>query len=64
MEELKPDFSGLEIKTNEMTSRGGFAGGAVAPDTDRVNMQIRDYQARSYQTLAQIRAILQRGGII
>lgn len=64
MEELKPDFSGLEVRTNEMTARGGFAGGSVAPDVDKVNMQIRDYQARSYQTLAQIRALLQRGGII
>ena len=63
-ESLKPDFSDLDIKTNEMTKRGGFAGGAVVPDTDKVNQQIRDYQAQSVTTLQQIRQILQRGGII
>lgn len=63
-ESLKPDFSDLDIKTNEMTKRGGFTGGAVVPDTDKVNQQIRDYQAQSVTTLQQIRQILQRGGII
>lgn len=60
----KPNFSGLEIRSNEMTAKGGFAGGAVSPDADRVNAQIRDYQANSYRTLQQIQRILQQGGVI
>lgn len=63
-EKLKPNFSDMDIKTNELTARGGFAGGAVVPDIDLVNKQIRDYQAKSCNTLSQIKNILQKGGII
>ena len=33
-------FGDLSIKTNALTSRGGFQGGAVVPDTDRYNREI------------------------
>lgn len=64
MDKLKPNFSDMQIKTNELTARGGFAGGAVAPNVDAVNKQIRDYQAKSVNTLIQIKQILQKGGVI
>ena len=64
LEKIKPNFSDLQIKTNQLTARGGFAGGAVAPDVDLVNKQIRDYQAKSANTLIQIKQLLQKGGVI
>ena len=35
-------FGDLSIKTNELTSRGGFQTGAVAPDADKYNRIIAD----------------------
>ena len=64
LENLKPNFSDLQIKTNELTARGGFAGGAVVPNIDAVNKQIRDYEAKSYSTLTQIKQLLSKGGVI
>ena len=64
LENLKPNFSDLQIKTNELTARGGFAGGAVVPNIDGVNKQIRDYEAKSYSTLTQIKQLLSKGGVI
>lgn len=62
--EPKLDFSGTEIKTNELTARGGFAGGAVMIDKDKVNTQIRDYNARQVNLLNQIKSVLEKGGVI
>lgn len=39
-------IGGAEIKTNSLTARGGFAGGAVAPDKDRINRAIEGYNKR------------------
>lgn len=64
LEKLKPNFSDLQIKTNQLTARGGFAGGAVVPNIDAVNKQIRDYEAKSYSTLTQIKQLLSKGGVI
>lgn len=36
----KINLSEAQIKTNSLTSRGGWAGGAVTPDVNRVNQQI------------------------
>lgn len=52
----KLNLSGLDIKTNELTSRGGFAGGVVAPDVDRVNNQIANYAKRQADLLTQIKS--------
>ena len=35
-----PDFGDLSIRTNNLTQRGGFQGGAVVPDKDKYNQQI------------------------
>lgn len=59
------NFDGnLDIKTNEMTARGGFAKGAVMPDKSDVNNQIRDAAKQSNRILTDIRSLLQNGGII
>lgn len=39
-------IGGAEIKTNSLTARGGFSGGAVAPDKDRINRAIEGYNKR------------------
>lgn len=62
--EPKLDFSGTDIKTNELTARGGFAGGAVVVDKEKVNTQIRDYSARQVNLLNQIKSVLEKGGVI
>lgn len=65
LSEFKYNFdTNLDIKTNEMTARGGFASGAVVPDTYDVNNQIRDAARQSNRLLQDIRLILQNGGII
>lgn len=64
LQKIKPDFSELQIKTNELTARGGFAGGAVMPDIEAIDKQIMDYQARSTTLLNDIKNILRQGGVI
>ena len=44
----------LSIKTNSLTARGGFQGGAVAPDLERYN---RITAENSRQTLARMRTL-------
>lgn len=39
----KLNFNGLDIKTNQLTSRGGFKSGAVSTDIDKVNKSIEGY---------------------
>lgn len=60
----KLDLKGLEIKTDELTARGGNAGGAVAPDKNAVNAQIRDYSRNQVRLLTQIKQNLKNAGII
>ena len=60
----KPDFSRYEIKTNQLTARGGFATGAVVADKDKVNNQIKNYTQQITSIVKQIRDLVQRGNII
>ena len=60
----KLNLSGLDIKTNELTARGGFQTGAVVPPKDAVNQQIRDINQRQVQILNDIRNTLRNAGII
>ena len=65
LEQIKPNFSNLDIKTNQLTARGGFSTGAVVmADKDRINQQIASYSQRQTNLLNQIKNILQNGGII
>ena len=65
LEQIKPNFSSLDIKTNQLTARGGFSTGAVVmADKDRINQQIANYNQRQTNLLNQIKNILQNGGVI
>lgn len=56
----QPDLKGLEIRTNELTARGGFSTGAVVPDKDAVNKKIAEYQKTTNNLLTQIKISVQR----
>lgn len=60
----KLNFRNLDIKTNEMTARGGFSTGAVKVPVEDVNRQIRDFSQRQVQILNNIYSTLRSGGII
>ena len=54
----KPDLS---VKTNELTSRGGFATGAVAPSAEQVNQSILSSLQHNLKTLNNIENLLKEG---
>lgn len=58
---FKLDLSGMDIKTNDLTARGGFQTGAVLPDIVSINKSIRDYSAKTSQTINEIKNILKNG---
>ena len=49
-----PQLGDLAIKTNSLTSRGGFASGAVMPDKDAVNRSIAEYNRKTNELLEKI----------
>ena len=49
-----PNLGDMSIKTNSLTARGGFQGGAVAPDKDRINKAISDHTKRTNELLQEI----------
>lgn len=57
----KLDLSNAQIKTNELTSRGGWKGGAVAPNVDRINQLIASNTQTANSILTQIRQVLNSG---
>lgn len=57
----KLDLSNAQIKTNELTSRGGWKGGAVAPNVDRINQLIASNTQTANSILTQIRQVLSSG---
>lgn len=61
---LKLDLSGMGIKTNELTARGGFATGAVFTDKDKINSEIRNYAKRQADLLNEIKEEIKNGGLI
>lgn len=50
----------LDIKTNSLTSRGGFAGGAVVPNSERINTAIKKEIERMRDTQKEIRDMIDR----
>lgn len=45
------------VKTNSLTARGGFAGGAKLPETDRINREIANTNKQQLEQMRQIAAI-------
>ena len=49
-----PELGDLSIRTNSLTSRGGFATGVVTPDRDAVNRNIAEYNKKTKELLEKI----------
>lgn len=62
LEKLKPNLSNLDIRTNELTARGGFQTGAVTADLGVINSQIRDYAAMQVRLLQRMDSKLNTNG--
>lgn len=60
----KLDLSQYQIKTNELTARGGFKSGVVMPESDRINMAIMNSGKSQVQILTQIKDLLSKMGWI
>ena len=50
----------LSIRTNSLTARGGFQGGAAVPDKDQVNKAISASVRQTYERLGEIREFLDK----
>ena len=57
-----PNFGDLSIKTNDLTSRGGFQGGAVVPDKDKYNQQIAEHNKSILSVVQRIESMVGRFG--
>ena len=57
-----PDFGDLSIKTNDLTRRGGFQGGAVVPDKDKYNQQIASENKAMHAILQRIESMVAEFG--
>lgn len=60
----KLDLSQYQIKTNELTARGGFKSGVVMTDSDRINLAIMNSGKSQVQILTQIKDLLSKMGWI
>ena len=62
--DIQNDLSRSEIKTNDLQARGGFVGSAVEPPLTRINNNITTFQNMVNNNMQQLRALMQRLGII
>lgn len=51
------------VKTNSLTARGGFAGGAKLPETDKINREIANTNKQQLEQMKQITAICEGLGV-
>lgn len=56
--ETLPQLGDLSIKTNSLTSRGGFASGTVMPDKDAVNKAVARFNQTQCQLLENIKGLI------
>lgn len=57
-----PRLGNLDLKTNSLTARGGFASGVVMPEKNRINLEIRNYSKRQFDTLVEIKKVCDQLG--
>ncbi|WP_288611600.1 hypothetical protein [uncultured Victivallis sp.] len=50
------------VKTNSLTARGGFAGGAKLPESDKINREIANTNKQQLEQMKQIAAICEKLG--
>lgn len=56
----KLDLSGFEVKTNELTQRGGFKTGAVDGSANRINAAIMNNGSRTNNLLSEVKTLIQK----
>lgn len=59
-----PQLGDLSVRTNELTSRGGFATGAVVPDVENYNKNIANYARQLLETVQKIEPLLKQLGVV
>jgi len=59
-----PQLGDLSIRTNSLTARGGFAGGAAAPNSNDINLRIANYNKQQVDSLKEIEQICSKLGTI
>lgn len=57
-----PNAGDLSIRTNSLTSRGGFSGGAVMPDSEKIAREACNYNKRQAETADKIMRFLEELG--
>ena len=57
-----PQLGDTSIKTNSLSSRGGFAGGVKMPDTEKIAREACNYNKRQAETADKIKQILEELG--
>lgn len=56
-------YGDMSISSNSLTARGGFQGGAKAPDSDRINREIASTSKSMLQVLQRIEAVNRELGV-
>jgi hypothetical protein len=56
----KLDLSGFEVKTNELTQRGGFKTGAVDSSANRINAAIMNNGSRTNNLLSEVKTLIEK----
>lgn len=57
-----PEFGDYSIQSNDLTSRGGFSGGAVTPDSEKIALETCNYNKRQAETAEKIMRFLEELG--
>lgn len=61
--ENKVDLSKFDVKTNDLTAKGGFVGGAVSFGKDQVNTQLKQNSAKQISILQKIAQLITEIGM-
>lgn len=59
-----PQLGDLSVRTNALTSRGGFSTGAVVPDVENYNKNIANYARQLLDTVQEIKPLLEKLGVV
>ena len=59
---LETSLGDTSVKTNSLTARGGFAGGAKLPESDKINREIANTNKLQLEQMKQIATICEKLG--
>ncbi len=54
-----PQFGDTSVKTNSLTARGGFAGGAKMPNTEKIARETMNYAKKQTEMLEKVKTLLE-----